>query len=100
MKGNCKYTALEILKEAGIKEPEKVFGKMRVVIGGIHGINTPDRVIKISKGTKEISVLVGKDIKKIKIEGDDKEGAISEEAHKVKEAKGHKPIKEKIVKRP
>jgi len=67
MKANTKYTALEILKEAGYKNAEDKFGKFRVVIGGIMGIVKPDHVVGISEGTKNLEITVGIETKIIKV---------------------------------
>jgi hypothetical protein len=83
MKSNIKYTALEILKEVGIKNPENKIGKMRVRIAGISGIVKPDHLIKIQTGTKEIDILVGEEVKKFKFNGVEKSSSISKLAKEV-----------------
>lgn len=54
-----KLTALEILTGAGVEEPESKLGAMRVRIGGIRGIGTPEHKINIQPGTETLEVLVG-----------------------------------------
>lgn len=54
-----KLTALEILTGAGVDDPESKLGAMRVRIGGIRGIETPDYQINIQPGTETLDVLVG-----------------------------------------
>jgi hypothetical protein len=87
MIANTKYTALEILTAAGIEKPEEKFGKVRVRIGGIHGIVKPDHIIRIPNGTKEVAVLVGVETATIPLE-EGAEAAVSESAQKAIEAKG------------
>jgi hypothetical protein len=88
MKANAKYTALEILKEAGIEKPEEKIGKMRVRIAGIAGIVKPDHLIKIQAETKKIDIIVGQEVKAIEIEGDEAEMIVSEAAKIAIEAEG------------
>ena len=68
MLANKKYTAVEVVKEAGF-DP-KLIGKVKVRIAGIRGIATPDHKINIQKGVKEVTVVVGDKIKKIAVKGD------------------------------
>ena len=88
MKANTKYTALEILTEAGIETPEEKIGSMRVRIGGISGIVKPDHLIRIPIGTKEIDIIVGQETVTIPIDSENEEIVISEGAQKAIEAKG------------
>lgn len=90
MKANTKYTALEILTEAGIEKPEEKIGKMRVRIGGLSGIVKPDHIIRVPSGTKEVSVLVGQETATIPVEEDSEDAAVSESAQVAIEAKGQK----------
>lgn len=68
MKSNTKYTALEILKTAGFKNPNSKFGKYRIVIGGLQGIVDPSKVLRIPSETKELEVVVGIEARLIEIE--------------------------------
>jgi hypothetical protein len=86
MKANAKYTAKEILAEAGVENLDEVFGKLRVRIAGLRGIVSPDHVIKIPTGTKSLEVIVGNDAFDVTLDGDEKELAFSEEVRKVKGA--------------
>jgi len=88
IKSNAKYTALEILTEAGFENPEKLIGKFRVVIGGISGIVKPDHVIRISPETTELEVLAGVEVKTIVIEKEAEEAEVSVGAKEVSEARG------------
>lgn len=88
MKANTKYTALEILTEAGIEKPEEKFGKFRIIIGGILGIVKPDHVIRIQSGVKEIDVVVGIETVTIHVDADSKEATVSEGARIAIDAKG------------
>ena len=81
MKANTRYTALEILTAAGFEDPT-VFGKMKVIIAGVRGIVTPNHVITIQAGTKEIDVVVGIEVKKLTFESDEESRLVSEEAAK------------------
>lgn len=56
---NTKVTALDILNELGIENAEAKFGAVRVRIGGVPGINTPDRLITIQPDVKKLDVVVG-----------------------------------------
>jgi hypothetical protein len=64
---NKKYTALEILKALDLKTfkvgeaeftPEQVFGKVRVMIGGIMGIVKPEHAIRVVS-TGKLEIVVG-----------------------------------------
>lgn len=68
MKSNAKYTALEILDAAGFDNASEIFGKVKVRIGGIVGISKPDHKINIPEGTKEVDVIVGRELAVLKIE--------------------------------
>lgn len=59
---NTKVTALDVLKECGVKTPADKFGKVRVRIGGIAGINRPDYLITIQPETTSLEVIVGSEI--------------------------------------
>jgi hypothetical protein len=87
MKNNTKYTAIEILKLAGIEKPEEKIGKMRVRIAGIAGIVKPDQLIKIQPGTTEVEVIVGQETATIPVEKNE-EAAVSDAAKATLEAKG------------
>lgn len=87
MKTNTKYTALEILKEAGIKKPEEQFGKVRIRIAGIAGIVKPDHLIKIQPETKSIEIVVGEEVFNLKFVGKSKHSVISDSAKKVLDTK-------------
>jgi hypothetical protein len=87
MKANAKYTALEILVACGVEKPEEKIGKMRVRIAGISGIVKPDHLIKIQAGTEKIDVVVGVDTFELKLEGDNEESVVSDEAKVVIEGK-------------
>lgn len=53
-----KYTAVDLLKEAGVTNPGSIFGKTRVVIGGV-STGRADHVLRIPEGTKTLEVIVG-----------------------------------------
>jgi hypothetical protein len=89
MKDNTKYTALEILTEAGVKDPETKFGKMRVEIGGILGIVKPDHIVGVTAGTKKLDVVVGVEPYTLKIEKS-KDAGVSEGARKSLDVQGKK----------
>lgn len=89
---NTKVTAKEVLQEVGINDMS-VFGTMRVRIGGIPGINEPDRVINISPEAKTIEVIVGNELYELELAKGTKDdnadiATVSEEAQKAIEAKG------------
>lgn len=88
MKSNTKYTALEVLTEAGYKEAESIFGKVRVIIGGISGIVRPDYVLNFPVGTTQIDIVVGNTIKKVEISEGEDEPEMSELAKRIKEIEG------------
>jgi hypothetical protein len=83
MKTNTKYTALEILKEVGIKKAEEKFGKMRIRIAGIAGIVKPEHLIKIQSETKSIEIVVGDEVLDLKFVGKSKHSVISDSAKEV-----------------
>jgi len=93
MKANTKYTAIEILTEAGFEKPEEKIGKFRVIIGGIQGIVTPDHVIRIPAGTKQLDVVIGIEAKVIKIKSDNKDMVISDGARAKLDSEGQERIK-------
>ena len=68
MIANNKYTALEIITEAGFEAPESAFGNARIIIGGISGIVNPDHEIRVSEGTTELECIVGIESKTILID--------------------------------
>lgn len=78
MKSNAKYTALEILRFAGVENPEEVFGNMIVTIAGIQGIIRPDHRITIQSGIKEIEVIVGVEKYVVKTTEDSEERELSD----------------------
>lgn len=57
-----KYTAKELLEQAGFEDVE--FGKVRVRIGGVRGIVEPDHKIKIQRKAN-FDVMVGEEVKTI-----------------------------------
>lgn len=61
-----KYTAKQITDLAGFEKVE--FGKDRVRIAGLRGIVTAEHKINIQPGSKEITVMVGREPKKLKVE--------------------------------
>jgi hypothetical protein len=83
MKANTKYTALELLKEAKIKNPESKFGKVRIMIAGIAGIIKPDHLIKIQPNTKSIDILIGNENVSLKIDGSEKSSCVSKLAKEI-----------------
>jgi hypothetical protein len=88
MKGNTKYTALEILTEAGVENPSEVFGKVAVTIAGISGIVNPDHVILIGNEEEKAVVIVGNEAKEVAVEKRDGDQEASEGTKVVLEAKG------------
>lgn len=89
---NTKITAKEVLKEVGILDTS-VFGTMRVRIGGIAGINDPDRVINIAPTAKTLEVIVGNDLYELELAKGTKENnadvaTVTSEAKAVIEDKG------------
>lgn len=90
---NSKLTALEVLTECGVKDAEAVFGTMRVRIGGISGINTPDHLINIPASAEVLEVIVGSDVYDLTLaKGNKSDNAeirtISEDAKAVIEERG------------
>ena len=90
---NTKVTALEVLTELGIKNTDDIFGKMRVRIGGIAGINSGDRVINLPPEVKAVEVIVGDQLYELELAKGTKEdnadvATVSEGAKEIIEAKG------------
>lgn len=91
MKANTKYTALEILTEAGVETPEEKFGKFKVRIAGLRGIVTPDHLVKFGPEVKNVEVIVGVEKYEVEILGEAPENTeISEGAREALDAKGKK----------
>ena len=90
MKANGKYTALEILQEAGIENPQDKIGKVRVRIGGISGIVNPDDLITIQPNADKIDIIVGNETKELNFESSADEREVSEKAKLALEAKAEK----------
>lgn len=91
MKANAKYTVAEIVTEAGFK-PEDVVGKVRVRVGGIP-VNDPAKIISVQKGATELNIIVGQEAKVVKLNGENEDTVVSEEAHKAYEAVGAEKVK-------
>lgn len=89
MKGNTKYTALEILTAAGVEKPEEVLGKVAVTIAGISGVVNPNHVILIPE-TEKIVVIVGNEAKEVAIEGVTESQEVSKGTRAVLDEEGKK----------
>lgn len=90
---NTKVTALDILRECGVENPEAKFGKVRVRIGGLAGINSPDYLIKLSPEVKNVEVIVGEKIYDLELSKGNKESnkdvfEVTDDAKRVLEEKG------------
>lgn len=88
MKNNTIYTAKELLETAGFNA--EVIGKVRVRIGGIAGIVTPEHLINTGHSEK-IDVLVGADLVTLELENQE-EVVLSEGAKAVKDAEREENI--------
>ncbi|PIY96083.1 MAG: hypothetical protein COY66_05000 [Candidatus Kerfeldbacteria bacterium CG_4_10_14_0_8_um_filter_42_10] len=86
MKANAKYTAAEILTEAGMDVAK--LGKMAVTIGGIAGIVSPDHLIKLPADAMSIVVIVGEEKATINLAEPSDDSEISEDAKTVLEENG------------
>lgn len=82
------FTALDILKLAGVEKPEEKIGKMSVVIAGIRGINEPQHLIKLPVGTEKIDIIVGEDSYTIEELPESEGNHISDGARKAIKTKG------------
>lgn len=87
MKANTKYTAIEILTEAGVEHPEDKIGAVRVRIGGLP-VNTPDHVINVSAETTELNIIVGTDELTVPVDEGEEEREISEGARTALDVEG------------
>lgn len=87
-----KYTALEILTEAGFEKPEEIFGKFGIKISGISGIVSPDHIVLISLGSEKLIVSAKGESKEIEL------GETSE-TNTQKSEGAEKAIKEKFAAR-
>ena len=87
MIANSKYTALEILKAAGVPEPEAKIGKVKVRIGGL-SISSPTQLIKVQEGVGSFDILVGTETFEVAFDKAGDELAVSEAAKTALEAKG------------
>lgn len=81
-----KYTAIEILKLAGVEEPERKLGAVAITIGGLN-VNTPDHLINFQDSEKT-QVIVGNDVYDIDVPRTPQ--GLSEGAQAAIEAKGRK----------
>lgn len=102
LKRNTKYTAIEILYEAGFSSvvipPEtpdekgeeillpSVFGKFSINIGGISGIVDPNKIILIASGTEKLVVIVAGTAKEVELEDGGEEHALSDGAREAMSA--------------
>lgn len=100
IKQTGKYTALEILEEAGVPNAGAVIGTEAVVIGGISGIVKPDHLIRVA-GDQPLDILVGDTPYQLDVEKPSKkelsEGVISNEAKKALDDKGKKILEQNEV---
>jgi hypothetical protein len=93
MKTNTRITAGEIISsvltpDSQFKTIEEIFGKVRVRIAGISGIVTPEHIINIPTGVKEIDVIIGNESTKITFEGDNEIKQQTDKASEALKAKG------------
>ena len=96
MKNNTKYSAVEIVKEAG-GDP-KAIGAMRVRIGGLP-VNKPDQLIMVQPGVESLEVIIGNEKPAIvKFTAGTDERTVTEEAHKTLETREHPEHTHKTVK--
>jgi hypothetical protein len=83
LKANSRYTAEDILKEAGIEDTDAMFGSFRVTIGGISGIVDSEHLISIPESATELEVIVGVKRYTLPLEPNEVEAAISQHAQAV-----------------
>lgn len=88
MRANIRTTAIEILKEAGFKSPEKKLGKVSCSIAGIVGIVDVNHLIVIPAGVEKIEVFFDGDKKEIELVGVNKQRVVSDLAKTVIEDNG------------
>jgi len=86
-KANKKYTALEILKIAGVENPEDKFGKFKIRIAGLRGISSPNHLITIQPTTDQVDILVGDKVYSINTTENEKTRIVTEEVTKHEESK-------------
>lgn len=89
---NTKVTALEVLAECGIKDAEKLLGKVRVRIGGIR-VRSAEDVVKFQPETKKVEVIVGSELYELELAKGNKEDnaevfTVSEGAREALDAEG------------
>lgn len=85
-----KYTALELLKLAGVEKPAQKIKTFGVHIGGVV-VNSPDHLIETQEAT-EIGIIVGKESYDATLEG--KRG-ITDAAREVLDKNGREKTKER-----
>lgn len=90
MNANAKYTARELLTEAGVQDLDSVFGNVRVRVGGVRGIVSGDHVVSVPAGTESLQIVVGEETHEVSFDGDAQERVISEEVAKVNRAEGER----------
>ena len=81
-----RYTALDILKLAGVEAPEEKIGKVSVAIGGVN-VNRLDKVINVVG--KSVSILIGREITQFEMPAE-QDPLHAENVKKIKEAEGEK----------
>lgn len=91
-----RYTALDILKAAGVENPKEKIGKMRVNIAGI-SVNRADHVVNL-QSAKTCDVLVGSKLyEKVQLPDAPQNGK-TEHAATVAKVQGLKKTKEREAK--
>lgn len=91
-----KYTASELLRIAGVEQPQDVIGSVSVRIGGI-AVNRPDHVINL-QGATEVEIQVANERETVQLPTDRTEP--SEEVKTAIKAKGEASTKAFEEKKP
>jgi len=87
-----RYTALEILKFAGVEKPNSKFGKFGINIAGVV-VNKPDHIVNMQDST-EAKVIVGNEAFTAKLP---KQDDTSDEVKSALKAKGEKATESRIA---
>lgn len=92
-----RYTAIDILKLAGVEKPEDVIGKFSVRIGGVN-VNQLDAVINVAEGNT-VEVLVGRELTTVELPETPSEEHQAN-VHAIKEAEGREASARVVDKSP
>lgn len=92
-----RFTAIDILKLAGVEKPEEVIGATTVTIGGLN-VSRVDQVINVAEGNT-VEVIVGNELKTVELPDSPTEEQQAN-VHAIKEAEGREASAAVVEKNP